>query len=107
MKKEDIAKEVLKIYKQIEELQKPLEAYKEDLREIANGDNLDIIIEALGKVSITKPRDSVEKTVMEINETKINANKDLKKLLLEKGIVKEETIKTKPVKASVNIKPNV
>jgi hypothetical protein len=107
MIKEDIAREVLKIYRQIEELKKPLENYKDSLRDIANGETIDIIIEQLGKVSITKPRAPSEKTVLEINETKINANKELKKILLDKGIITEEIVKTQASKASVNIKPNV
>lgn len=107
MVKEDIAREVLKIYRQIEELKKPLEDYKDSLRTIANGETIDIIIEQLGKVSITKPRSSSEKTVIEINESKINSNKELKKVLLDKGIITEEIVKTQASKASVNIKPNV
>lgn len=107
MNKEEIAKEMLLLHKQIDELQKPLDEYKELLRKIANGDNLDIIIESLGRVIVTKPRESVEKTVFELNEQKINSNKEIKKLLIERGILTEESIKTKPAKASVNIKPNV
>jgi hypothetical protein len=107
MTKEEIAKEVLKIYKQIEDLKVPLEAYKDSLRDMANGQILDIVIDSLGKVSITKPRESVEKIILGLNESKINANKDLKKMLIDKGIITEETTKTSPAKASVNIKPNV
>ena len=107
MIKEDIAREVLKIYKQIEDLKKPLEDYKDSLRTMANGEKIDIIIEQLGKVSITKPRDQSEKTIIEINESKINANKELKKVLLDKGIITEGIVKTQASKASVNIKPNV
>jgi len=101
MEKERIATELLKIYKQIEDLKKPLEDYKDTLRSLAKGDNLDIIIEQLGKVTITKPRESTEKTVVELNVSKIDANKELKKLL------SESTVKSPAAKASVNIKPNV
>lgn len=107
MNKEDIAKEMLLLHRQINELQRPLEEYKELLRGLADGDNLDIIIESLGRVIVTKPRDSVEKTVLELNESKINSNKEIKRLLIDKGILTEELVKSKPAKASVTIKPNV
>lgn len=107
MEKERIATELLKIYKQIEELKKPLEDYKDTLRTLAKGDNLDIIVEELGKVTITKPRESTEKIVLELNTAKIDSNKELKKLLLEKGMISEAVVKSPPAKASVNIKPNV
>jgi hypothetical protein len=107
METERVATELLKIYKQIEDLKKPLEDYKNTLRALANGDNLDIIIEQLGKVTITKPRESTEKIVLELNATKIDSNKELKKLLIEKGMISEAVVKSPPAKASVNIKPNV
>ena len=107
MEKERIATELLKIYKQIEDLKKPLEDYKDTLRTLAKGDNLDIIVEQLGKVTITKPRESTEKIVLELNTAKIDSNKELKKLLLEKGMISEAVVKSPPAKASVNIKPNV
>jgi hypothetical protein len=97
----------LKIHKQIEDLKKPLEDYKDTLRTLAKGDNLDIIVEQLGKVTITKPRESTEKIVLELNTAKIDSNKELKKILLEKGMISEAVVKSPPAKASVNIKPNV
>ena len=107
METERIATELLKIYKQIEDLKKPLEDYKDTLRTLAKGDNLDIIVEQLGKVTITKPRESTEKIVLELNTAKIDSNKELKKILLEKGMISEAVVKSPPAKASVNIKPNV
>lgn len=107
LSKETIAAELLLIYKKIEELKIPLEDYKEKMRNLAEGDKLEIVVPDMGKVSVTQPRKETQKIIFEINNEKIEKNKVLKDMLLEKGVMKEVTVKTPAAKASVNIKTNV
>ncbi len=89
----EVAANALTIKAQVDELTKGLDACKEQLRQLANGELLELVVEGKGKVLVTKPRDGSEKIVLEVNETKLNASKDLKAKLLEKGVLKQ-TIKT-------------
>jgi hypothetical protein len=105
--KEGVATEALEIQKQITELTKKLDGIKDDLRGIANGNTLEVVIPGLGKVNVSTPREGSETSVLVFDEDKLAVVPELKQKLLDKGIARMEVKKVAPAKASVTIKPNV
>lgn len=105
--KEIVATQALELQKQINTLTTQLGEKKDELRDIANGNKLEIIIEDLGKVNISTPREGSEKVVLTFDEDKLRQIPELKAKLLEKGIAKEDIKHIAAAKASVTIKPNV
>lgn len=132
--KQDLAKEALQLQSQMDELTKELNEKKDELRSLANGKKLNIVVEGIGKVDITEPRAGsdkvtfsfdedklgkvpelrkklvdvgIAKEVLVINDEKLAKAATLKVKLLEKGVMTEETKKVSAAKASVRIKPNV
>jgi len=103
----ELAESALNIQNQINKLNKELDAKKEELRTIANGNKMEIIVPEIGKVTVSSPRDGSERTVMVFNEERLKESPVLRKKLLDKNIIKEEIKKVSPAKASVSIKPNV
>jgi hypothetical protein len=101
------ASKVLDLTKQINELQKTLEEQKDFLRESSNGNKTDIDVPGVGKIIISKPRESSEKTILELVPDKIEKNHELKTVLLAKGIIKEVNQKTSAARASVTVKLNI
>lgn len=84
-----------------------LDALKEELREIANNDKIQIIVENHGTVSVSVPYPGKETTVLVFDHDKLNQLPDIKKKLIEKGIAVEEIKKVPASSAKVTIKPNV
>jgi hypothetical protein len=105
--RENHAKIALELFIQIQGLQQRLEAEKDAIRDLANGNKLEIVVAGLGKVNVTAPRAGSETTVLVFDEERLAENPTLRVKLLEKGIAKEEVKKTSPAKASVTVKPNV
>lgn len=105
--REIVATQALELQKQINELANQLNDKKDELRDIANGNKIEITIEGLGKVNVSSPREGSEKVVLTFDEDRLKQIPELKAKLLEKGIAKEEIKKTPAAKASVTIKPNV
>lgn len=105
--REIVATQALELQKQIDGLTKQLNEKKEELRDIANGNKLEVTIEGLGKINVSTPRSGSEKVVLTFDEKRLAAIPELKSKLIEKGIAKEEIRKTPDAKASVTIKPNV
>lgn len=131
---QQVARDAIQLHKELDELSDKLEEKKEQLRELADGDKLQVVVENFGKVEVTLPRAGSQKVEININEDvldKIPAirqklvdagvaketiiiDKDklfkaieLKRKLIEKGII-TETVKTvSAAKASVKIKHNV
>lgn len=104
-----IATEALEIQKRIIALTADLDAKKAQLRNIANGEALKITIPNVGTVSVSRPRVAGEKTgtKIKLDEDRLNLVPELKKKLLDKGVIVEEDIISTAAAASVTIKPNV
>lgn len=109
MDKDKIASEALKLQVEIDKLLSLQEEKKVLLRSIAGGESLRIFVDGAGEIIISKPRLGGEKTGtrFKINEEMINANKELKDDLVNKGLLVEEDILSTSAVASVTIKPNV
>ena len=104
---QDLAKAALDLQVKSVELAAELDAKKEELRDLANGKKMHIVVEGLGKVDITEPRDGSEKVVMIFDEERLKGMPELRAKLIEKGVAKEDVKKTAPARASVRLKPNV
>lgn len=102
-----IAAKALELQKQINSLATKLDAVKDELRELANGNKLKIVVEGSGVVDVSSPREGSEKIVLTFDEEKLKQIPDLKTKLLEKGVIKEVVSKVSAARASVSIKPNV
>ena len=101
------AKCALELSKEIGILTTQLDAKKEFLRLLADGKLSNIIVEGLGEVIISSPRKAGTPTkILVLNQDKLNEDPELKKKLLEKGILSEEQKQTPAAKASVTIKLN-
>ena len=105
--KDQVATEALELQRQVDKLLGELEAKKDELREIANGNKLEIVIEGLGKINVSTPREGSEKVILTVNEERLSKSPELKAKLIEAGVAKEELKKVAPARASVTIKPNV
>ena len=132
--KQDLAKEALQLQLELDKITEKLDEKKEELRSLANGKKLNIVVEGVGKVDVTEPRagsdkvvlsfdedklgkvpelrkklveSGVAKEVLVINDEKLDKIPALKVKLLEKGVMTEEIKKVSAAKASVRIKPNV
>ncbi len=104
---EKIAERAIDLSVKIAELTKDLEKYKEQLREFANGNTLELVVDGKGKVNVTRPRSGSESVVLEFNKDKLEKFPELRAKLLEKGVCEEKVKKVSPAAASVNIKANV
>lgn len=103
----DAACKILDLTKQINELQKLLDEQKDFLRDASNGQKTDIEVPGVGKIIVSKPRESSEKTVLELIPDKIEKNPELKAILLAKGIIKEVNHKISAARASITAKLNI
>lgn len=131
---QELARTALELQIQYDKISEQLEAKKEELRVLANGRILNIVVEGVGKVDITAPRAGSEKVtftfnedklaqaqelraklletglakeVLVINEEKLEKSPAIRQKLIEKGVMAEEVKKVSAAKASVRIKPNV
>lgn len=102
-----IAARALELQKRVNVLVTELDSVKDELRGLANGNKLKIVVEGSGVVEVSSPREGSEKIVLTFDEEKLKQIPDLKSKLLEKGVVKETISKVSAAKASVSIKPNV
>ena len=103
----ELAKLVLELHAQVTKLQEELDTKKDELREIADGKKLNIVVDGVGKINISEPRRGSEKVVLKIDEDVLSKVVGLKESLVKKGVVKEEIKITAPAKASVSISCNV
>lgn len=102
-----VASEAIALYKQLTELGQQLDAKKDELRAIANGNKLELKVEGQGVVFVSTPRESSEKVVLVFNEKKLNEFPELRAKLLSSGIATEQIQKQSAAAASVTIRPNV
>ena len=132
--KQELAREAISLQVELNKISDRLDEKKEELRDLANGKIMNIIIEGLGKVDVTEPRagadkvtftfdedklteipnlrkklveKGVAKEVLVIDDEKLGKIPELKQKLLEKGVMAEKIKKVSAAKASVRIKPNV
>lgn len=103
----DVARAALLLDKQIKDLTATLNARKEQLRELAGGEQLTEVVEGLGTVAVSKPRSASSTSVLILDEAKLNAIPDLKQGLLRKGILRQEEKLLTGAAASVTFKHNV
>lgn len=107
MNEQELASEAIELQTQIKELGERLDHTKAQLREVADGQKMEIRVPGKGIVNVTTPRDSSEKYELKINEDKLNTAPELKKKLIDKDII-YENFKTIPgASASVRIQVNV
>ena len=132
--KRELAREAIGLQIELDEISDRLNEKKEELRDLANGKTMNIIVEGLGKVDVTEPRAGTDKVTFTFDEDKLTKIPDLRKKLVEKGVAKEVLViddeklgkipelkqkllekgvmaekikKISAAKASVRIKPNV
>jgi len=104
---QELAREALELQVQANGLAARLDEKKEELLSLANDKKMNILVEGLGKVDITEPREGSESVVLVFNEEKLNESPELRAKLIQKGIAKEEVKKQSAARASVRITPNV
>lgn len=104
---QDLAKDALQLQAESARICKQLEDKKEELRKVADGQTVEIIVKGEGKVNITAPRAGSQEKFLKVNMDLLQVNVELKKKLMEKNILTEETKVISAAKASVTIKPNV
>lgn len=105
--REIIATQALNLQAQINELTSKLNDKKDELRDIANDNKMEIVVDGIGKVNVSTPRAGGERIVLTFDEKRLAQIPELKSKLIEKGVAKEEVKKIPAAKASVTIKPNV
>jgi hypothetical protein len=103
------ARSAIELSKQIEALAILLDQQKLLLRQYADGQSMEVKVEGLGKVSVSKPRLGGAKTgtKIEINLDVLEKNQELKAKLIERQLLKEVDVFSSSAAASVTIKPNV
>ena len=82
--------EAIKLYRQIKNLEIDLGEYKENFRRAANGQKLEVLVKKSGKLTVSKPIPLSEKTVITVDEKKLESIPELKNKLISSGILKEE-----------------
>lgn len=98
----------LELFEQIKDLTAVLELHKEDYREVANGDTLDIIVEGVGKVQVKKPSEGGTFTSTSFDLKAFDLlDKKTQHELISKGVVKITTASKAPSKAAVVFTLNV
>lgn len=102
-----ICSQMLDIQGEIDALAKELDELKTQVRDLAGGDTWTCDVPGKGSVLVSKPRESEDKIVTTLNEDKLNEFPDLRKKLLDKGMITEKTVKGSVSKAAVAVKRNV
>ena len=104
---QEIARAALTLQAQINQFTEQLKTRKEELRNLANGQKKEIVVEGVGKVNISAPFAGSETPILVFDEERLNQSPDLRKKLIEKGVAKEDIKKVPASAAKVTIKPNV
>jgi len=104
---QEVARSTLDIQARMNGLKTELEAKKLELRELANGQKKEIIVDGVGKINISAPFGGSEKAILVFDEERLNQSPELRKKLIEKGVAKEDVKKVPASAAKVTIKPNV
>lgn len=86
----DAAKALLEIKARLDPLTEEFEQAKTAMRDLAQGAALEVVVDGLGKVSVSPPRNAVEEIVMVLDEDKLLGIPELNKKLVEHGIIRTE-----------------
>lgn len=105
----EIVTKLLDLQQRYDIISGEIEQQKKEIRNIANGEKMEISIPGSGSVTVSKPRKGgvVTGVSLSIDEERLNSVPDLRHKLLEKGILKETEKISAPAAASVTIKLNV
>lgn len=102
-----IARDAILLQVEFNKIQMRLDSYKQRLRDLANGNSKEIVVEGVGKINISVPFAGKTTPVLIFDEEKLNKVPELRAKLINHGVAKE-SIKTVPAsQAKVTIKPNV
>ena len=107
MTEQEIAHSAITLQAQINQLTKQLDVRKKELRDFANGQKREIVVEGVGKINISAPFGGSETPILVFDEERLNQSPDLRKKLIEKGVAREDVKKVSASAAKVTIKPNV
>lgn len=98
----------LETFEQIKDLTAQLELYKEEFREHADGETVDIVVEGVGKIQIKKPSEGGTFTSTTFDIKAFDAlDKATQHTLISKGVVKIQTSSKAASKAAVVFTLNV
>ena len=102
------AEAALEVFQDLKDLNAQLESYKEEFRDHADGETVDIIIQGLGKVQIKKPSEGGTFTSTVFDTKAFEAlDKATQHLLISSGVVKITTSSKAASKAAVVFTLNV
>lgn len=104
---QEVARAALDLQARMNELKADLDARKQELRNLANGQKKEIVVEGLGKVNISAPFEGSETPILVFDEERLNKIPELRAKLIDKGVAKEDVKKVPATAAKVTIKPNV
>lgn len=103
----DVAKEALEVYRSYTEIGSKLDVLKKKLRDDAAGSTKKFIVEGFGEIHVSSPSPGSTKSVFVLDESVLAKSDDLKKKLLEKGVIIKKSKSSPPSAAKVTISPNV
>ena len=104
---QEIAQSALDLHSRLGELQTEMNAKKEELRGLANGQKKEIVVEGVGKINISAPFDGSETPILVFNEEKLTPHPEIRQKLIDKGVAREDVKKVPATAAKVTIKPNM
>ena len=104
---QEIARSALTLQAEINQATEQLKTRKEELRDLANGQKKEILVEGVGKINISAPFAGSETPVLIFDEERLNKSPEHRQKLIEKGVAKESVKKVPASAAKVTIKPNV
>ena len=104
---EDIAKQALELDAEVAAITARLNAKKETLREMADGESMNLTVEGLGKVQISKPREAGSRVVTSLDEKRLAKVPGLKEALIAKKVIVVEDKVVPAAVASITLKRNV
>lgn len=101
----ELATKAIVIQKQMNELAEQLSKLKQSLRDIAAGSTKEIIIEGIGKISISIPFAGSETEILVLNHDKLKLQSELKQKLLDDGVAMLDVKRVPACAAKVTIRP--
>lgn len=103
----EVCSQILDLQGEIDALTDELNELKVQVRAWAGGETWTCDVPGKGSILVSKPRETPEYVATKLNEEKLNEFPDLRKKLLEKGLITETVVKATVSKASVGVKRNV
>jgi len=103
----ELARRAIVLQAQIDTLSEELASVKGKLRLAALGRTKEILVEGVGKVHISAPFAGSEKTILVLNDERINTDPDLRQRLLDDEVIMHQIKKVSASVARVTIKTNI